>query len=395
MLIKTTGRGPDYGKNLIQRRWAFLALLAVGATGLVCYFFLVPGSGISGHARGFYLGGASGITGAALANLLRNEWMLRHPSHRPGGPSGGGGDIFSPGPGRLCPGGSGPDAGEGAAGLHAGLHPVLPRRPGRPGPAAVRTLSRKGGSPVSHPNPIPPMTEEERAAFRSFLLRRYVLSILALVLGIAGAVLLLRRGVDGPPLMEAVWVCLFVLSGGTAVLGGRAWGRYQTLLTEPEAMERTWQARRAGPQTEADQSYRRDVSRSGRLGLLLLAAALLLLLLGIPLQAQLTGRAADVYGQVIFCLFLVGFSMMAESWHTLARPEELRSARVARDDERSQEIELRAVWKAARATQTALFLGLLAAGWLGWSDVSLTLSIVLFFYFSALAVFRARLSKRM
>ena len=44
MLIKTTGRGPDYGKNLIQRRWAFLALLAVGATGLVC-----------------------------------NEWMLRHP----------------------------------------------------------------------------------------------------------------------------------------------------------------------------------------------------------------------------------------------------------------------------------------------------------------------------
>lgn len=52
---------------------------------------------------------------------------------------------------------------------------------------------------MSHPNPIPPMTEEERAAFRSFLLRRYVLSILALVLGIAGAVLLLRRGVDGPP----------------------------------------------------------------------------------------------------------------------------------------------------------------------------------------------------
>lgn len=47
--------------------------------------------------------------------------------------------------------------------------------------------------------------------------------------------------------MEAVWVCLFVLSGGTAVLGGRAWGRYQTLLTEPEAMERTWQARQSRP----------------------------------------------------------------------------------------------------------------------------------------------------
>ena len=57
MLIKTTGRGPDYGKNLIQRRWAFLALLAVGATGLVCYFFLVPGSGISGHRPRLLSGG--------------------------------------------------------------------------------------------------------------------------------------------------------------------------------------------------------------------------------------------------------------------------------------------------------------------------------------------------
>ena len=78
MLIKTTGRGPDYGKNLIQRRWAFLALLAVGATGLVCYFFLVPGSGIV--AAPAPLGApAAPSPGAALANLLRNEWMLRHP----------------------------------------------------------------------------------------------------------------------------------------------------------------------------------------------------------------------------------------------------------------------------------------------------------------------------
>ena len=80
MILKMmTNYAGDYGKNLRQRRWAFLAILAIGPTGLVCYFFLVPGSGISGHARGFYLGGASGITGAALANLLRNEWMLRHP----------------------------------------------------------------------------------------------------------------------------------------------------------------------------------------------------------------------------------------------------------------------------------------------------------------------------
>ena len=248
---------------------------------------------------------------------------------------------------------------------------------------------------MSHPNPIPPMTEEERAAFRSFLLRRYVLSILALVLGIAGAVLLLRRGADGPPLMEAVWVCLFALSGETAVLGGRAWGRYQTLLTEPEAMERAWQARRAGPRTEADRAYRRDVSRSGRRGLLFLAAALLLLLLGIPLQAQLTGKAAEVYGQVICALVIAGFALKMWSWHTLARPEELHSAQVALNDERSQEIELRAVENAARATQTALLLGSLVTGWLGWSEVSLTLAVVLLFYFSALAIFRARLSKRM
>lgn len=216
MLIKTTGRGPDYGKNLIQRRWAFLALLAVGATGLVCYFFLVPGSGISGHARGFYLGGASGITGAALANLLRNEWMLRHPERwkkariqetdersqrltAQAAQLAGVATFFLQ---AL------------AAFVLVAVDPMLVKvllgsmlayilfflgARGRPGPAAVRTLSWKGGSPVSYPNPIPPMTEEERAAFRSFLLRRYVLSILALVLGIAGAVLLLRRGVDGRP----------------------------------------------------------------------------------------------------------------------------------------------------------------------------------------------------
>lgn len=195
--------------------------------------------------------------------------------------------------------------------------------------------------------------------------------------------------------MEAVWVCLFVLSGGTAVLGGRAWGRYQTLLTEPEAMERTWQARRAGPQTEADQSYRRDVSRSGRLGLLLL---------GRRPAASAPGHSPSgpTHREGGGCVWpgdlLPVSGRLQHDGGELAHPRPAGGAalrRVARDDERSQEIELRAVWKAARATQTALFLGLLAAGWLGWSDVSLTLSIVLFFYFSALAVFRARLSKRM
>ena len=80
MILKMmTNHAGDYGKNLRQRRWAFLAILAIGLVGLGCYLWLVPGSGLSDHAQGFYLGGASGITGAALANLLRNEWMLRHP----------------------------------------------------------------------------------------------------------------------------------------------------------------------------------------------------------------------------------------------------------------------------------------------------------------------------
>lgn len=170
MLIKTTGRGPDYGKNLIQRRWAFLALLAVGATGLVCYFFLVPGSGISGHAEAFIWGrrrhhrrrtgqpAAQRVDapppGAVEKGQDSGDRRAQPASHRPGGPAGGGGDIFSPGPGRLCPGGSGPDAGEGAAGLHAGLHPVLPRRPGPPWPGGGENfiLERRKPCVLSKPN---------------------------------------------------------------------------------------------------------------------------------------------------------------------------------------------------------------------------------------------------
>ena len=79
MLIKTTGRGPDYGKNLIQRRWAFPCPPGGGRDGPGVLF--LPGAR-QRHQRPrprLLSGGASGITGAALANLLRNEWMLRHP----------------------------------------------------------------------------------------------------------------------------------------------------------------------------------------------------------------------------------------------------------------------------------------------------------------------------
>lgn len=80
MILKMmTNYAGDYGKNLRQRRWAFLAILAIGLVGLGCYLWLVPNSGLSDYAKGFYLGGACGITGAGLGLLIRNEWMLRHP----------------------------------------------------------------------------------------------------------------------------------------------------------------------------------------------------------------------------------------------------------------------------------------------------------------------------
>lgn len=81
MILKrmTQNAGGDYSKSLRQRSWAALAILTIGLAGLGCYVWLVPGSGLSDNAQGFYLGGACGITGAGLGLLMRNEWMLRHP----------------------------------------------------------------------------------------------------------------------------------------------------------------------------------------------------------------------------------------------------------------------------------------------------------------------------
>lgn len=81
MILKrmTKNAGEDYSKSLRQRSWAALAILAIGLTGLGCYLWLVPGSGLSDHAQGFYLGGACGITAGGLGLLIRSQWMLRHP----------------------------------------------------------------------------------------------------------------------------------------------------------------------------------------------------------------------------------------------------------------------------------------------------------------------------
>lgn len=81
MILKrmTQNAGGDYSKSLRQRSWAALAILAIGLAGLGCYVWLVPGSGLSDHAQGFYLGGACGITAGGLGLLIRSQWMLRHP----------------------------------------------------------------------------------------------------------------------------------------------------------------------------------------------------------------------------------------------------------------------------------------------------------------------------
>lgn len=73
----------DYERSLRQRRWMSFGLLAVGITGLLCYIFLVHDSdALPEFARGFYLGGASGITLGAVILLVRMTYLLTHPEAR-------------------------------------------------------------------------------------------------------------------------------------------------------------------------------------------------------------------------------------------------------------------------------------------------------------------------
>ena len=82
MLMKLFAN-PDYGRSLRRRRLLALGLLAVGVTGLVCYFLLVYNSEtLSDHARGFYLGAATGICLGALILLIRMQYLLTHPEAR-------------------------------------------------------------------------------------------------------------------------------------------------------------------------------------------------------------------------------------------------------------------------------------------------------------------------
>lgn len=80
MLVKQLlTNGGDYEKSLRQRRWAAIALLAVGLVGIVCYFLLVPDSGLPDFVQGFYLGAAVGIVAGALILLIRTQYLISHP----------------------------------------------------------------------------------------------------------------------------------------------------------------------------------------------------------------------------------------------------------------------------------------------------------------------------
>lgn len=73
----------DYDRSLRRRRLMAFGLLAVGITGIVCYFLLIHNSDVlSDYARGFYLGAASGITIGAVILLIRMQYLLTHPEAR-------------------------------------------------------------------------------------------------------------------------------------------------------------------------------------------------------------------------------------------------------------------------------------------------------------------------
>ena len=73
----------DFERSLRRRRLMALGLLAVGITGILCYLFLVRDSdALPDFARGFYLGGASGICIGAVFLLVRVTVLLSNPEAR-------------------------------------------------------------------------------------------------------------------------------------------------------------------------------------------------------------------------------------------------------------------------------------------------------------------------
>lgn len=73
----------NFDRSLRRRRLTAFALLAVGIVGILCYLFLIHGSQtFPDFARGFYLGGASGICIGSVFLLVRTTYLLTHPEAR-------------------------------------------------------------------------------------------------------------------------------------------------------------------------------------------------------------------------------------------------------------------------------------------------------------------------
>jgi len=82
MLIKLFDTS-DYERSLRRRRLLAFGLLAVGITGVLCYFFLIDGNdALPDFAQGFYLGAASGFCLGAVVLLVRAQYLLDHPGAR-------------------------------------------------------------------------------------------------------------------------------------------------------------------------------------------------------------------------------------------------------------------------------------------------------------------------
>ncbi len=80
MLINRLCNGPDFEKVLKRRLYIGFGLLAVGLTGVACYFLLLDGSQVlPDFARGFYLGGACGFCLGAVFLMIRSLYLLSHP----------------------------------------------------------------------------------------------------------------------------------------------------------------------------------------------------------------------------------------------------------------------------------------------------------------------------
>lgn len=73
----------NYDRSLRRRRLAAFGLLAVGLVGVLCYLFLIhENDTFPEFARGFYLGGASGICIGAAFLLIRVQVLLSNPDAR-------------------------------------------------------------------------------------------------------------------------------------------------------------------------------------------------------------------------------------------------------------------------------------------------------------------------